>query len=172
MYRITNISNANLGIEGVVLAPREYKDVATLSSDLTNFSNQGLITIVDLLDAGEEAEQALAGSLNAGGDALSVVNLTGTGLDTKSYVPTNASGSVSNATPVVVNTSRLTWPRNVWVIPNSATVRVEYSSDGGNTYTAWPSGDVTVAKNDTLLYPVSTLRFTKISGTSFTYGVE
>lgn len=87
--------------------------------------------------------------------------------------PYNAksSSAITATTPIVVDTEGLA-PLNVWVIPNSATVSVEYSTDGGSSFTDWPSGDVTASTDDVVVYPVSCIRFTKVSGTSFTYGVE
>lgn len=82
------------------------------------------------------------------------------------------SGEVSDTTPVVCEMNRIYTPRNVWVVPSSATVSVEYSTDGGNSYSDWPAGDVTSSTSDTLIYPVSKIRFTLVSGTSFTFGIE
>lgn len=87
--------------------------------------------------------------------------------------PANAksTSAVTSTTPITVDTEGLA-PLNVWVIPVSATVSVEYSTDGGSSWSDWPAGDVTAATSDTLIYPVSSIRFTLASGTSFTYGVE
>jgi len=192
MYRITNISSSQVGVEGALLAPSGYLDIQKLSSVVTNLALQNIVTIEDLRDAGEDATIAIEGSLNAGGDALSVVNLegtdltvtnptdvglevvnlAGTGLSVKNYSPANASGTVADATPVVVDASGLSWPRNIWVNPSSATVRVEVSENGGATYVAWPLGDVTVPTNDIRYEPCSHIRFSRISGTSFTYGIN
>lgn len=84
----------------------------------------------------------------------------------------DGSTAVTSSDAIVVDMSGVAVPRNIWVIPSSATVSVEYSTDGGNTYSDWPAGDVTAATSDTLIYPVSAIRLTKVSGTSFTYGVE
>lgn len=84
----------------------------------------------------------------------------------------DGSTAVTSSDAIVVDMSGVAVPRNIWVIPSSATVSVEYSVDGGNSYSDWPAGDVTAATSDTLIYPVSSIRMTKVSGTSFTYGVE
>lgn len=83
----------------------------------------------------------------------------------------DGSTAVTSSDPIVIDVAGAA-PLNVWVSPSSATVSVEYSTDGGNSYSDWPAGDVTVATSDTLIYPVSAIRVTKVSGTSFTYGVE
>lgn len=85
--------------------------------------------------------------------------------------PSNAKSSAAVTGTVVVDTEGLA-PLNVWVVPSSATVSVEYSVDGGNSYSDWPAGDVTAATADTIVYPVSCVRFGLVSGTSYTYGVE
>ena len=82
----------------------------------------------------------------------------------------DGSTAVTSTDPIVVDVAGIA-PLNVWVVPSSATVSVEYSTDGGNSYSDWPAGDVTAAHSDTLIDPVSKVRLTKVSGTSFTYGV-
>ena len=84
----------------------------------------------------------------------------------------DGSTAVTSSDAIVVDMSGVAVPRNIWVIPSSATVSVEYSTDGGSSWTDWPAGDVTATTSDTLLYPVSAIRLTKVSGTSYTYGVE
>lgn len=65
-------------------------------------------------------------------------------------------------------------PCSVSVTPGTgATVQVQYSIDGGNTFTDWDNGDVTAYSVDVLSAPVSQLKFscTVAGTTASTWGV-
>lgn len=85
-----------------------------------------------------------------------------------------ASGTLPNASPVVVNLAGATLPATVWVAPGSGcTIRVEFSDDGVR-YDRWPQGDVTAYTRDVLESSVHSLRFTRIAGTAAdsSYGIR
>lgn len=161
MWRVANISSSNIGVDGLTLKPNEFVELEKLSSDINRLQSEGFLSITDITDAGEDATIALEGALNESGDALVVVN----------YAPLNATGTVTDATPVVVDVSNLSWPKTIWVNPSSATVRVEVSENGGASYSPWPLGDVTTPSSDIRYDPCTHIKYTKISGTSFTRGI-
>lgn len=122
----------------------------TIAGDTTSMASD-LATVATLADA-----------LSGGTDSLA----------TRGYLPATATGTVEDGTPVVISMVGVAFPRNIWVNPTAATVSVEVSEDGGASYTDWPLGDVTSASSDIRYDPCSSIRFTRVSGTSFTYGIE
>lgn len=85
-----------------------------------------------------------------------------------------ASGALANTTPVILSMEGAPIPATVWVVPGTGdTVKVEYSMDGGTTYTTWPNGSVTTSDSDILLSAITYLKFTATTDVTHTstYGV-
>lgn len=83
-------------------------------------------------------------------------------------------GKLADGTAVVVNMKGAQIPCTVWTVPAAGdTVTVSYSVDGGVTYTVWPPGAVIAASNDTLVGPVTDIKFQRTAGagTTSTYGI-
>lgn len=84
------------------------------------------------------------------------------------------SGVLADGTAVVKAMSGVEFPSTVWARPASGdTVSVEYSCDGGTTYTAWSAGAVTAYTESVFDAPITHLRFQRTagSGTTSAYGV-
>ena len=67
-------------------------------------------------------------------------------------LPANASSTapITSSDPVVIDMENVEVPKLFWVVPVSATVRVEYSRTGGASYVKWEKGDVSVPTDDDL----------------------
>lgn len=81
--------------------------------------------------------------------------------------------SVTTATSVKEDTQSFPYPLTLTAIPGaSGTILVEYSTTPYSaaatspTWIAWPSGAVSVTTSDTLMSPVSGLRFTATTATA------
>ena len=84
------------------------------------------------------------------------------------------SGTLGSGTAVPVAMAEVEFPSTVWVRPAAGdTVSVEYSCDGGTTYTAWSHGPVTAYTESVFDAPITHLRFQRTagSGTTSAYGV-
>lgn len=82
--------------------------------------------------------------------------------------------ALADGTAVVLDLKWNEFPLTVFANPVSGdTVTVSYSCDGGNTYTAWSAGSVTVYTESVFDAPVTHLKFQRTagSGTTSTYGV-
>lgn len=84
------------------------------------------------------------------------------------------SGTLPDGTAKIEVMTGAPLPCTVWVRPASGdTVTVSYSVDGGSNYETWVPGAVTAYSDDTLLGPVTHLKFQRTagSGTTSAYGV-
>lgn len=85
--------------------------------------------------------------------------------------PLVMSGVISDPNPVTIDLRQARPPIKVAVTPGSGNVaRVEVLNAG--TWSSWPYGDVSIPTVDSIESPVSSLRISKVSGsTSVTYEV-
>lgn len=160
VYRVTNLTPSNVVVEGVTLpGTGAYAYFDSLTTSIENLQLQGRISITWVSTASE----VLSPVASAENDSSPI----------KAGLPPNASGRITDSTPILVNMIGALFPRNIWVVPDSgASVNVEVSEDGGATYATWPLGVATGIRSDIRYDPCSVVRFTLLSGTGFNYGVE
>lgn len=85
---------------------------------------------------------------------------------------TNQITGTVTATPVIVKTRNLTFPLTVTVVPGAAgTSKVEFTTSteaevdaATAVWQTWPSGTVAATTSDSLVSPVTALRFTRVTG--------
>lgn len=159
-YKITNLTAESLNVEGTLLqGTGSFTYVDALTSAIESLHTQGKIGITSITISSE----------------VVTVTSSPTNVSTpmKHGLPSNAVGRATTSTPVVVILANAFMPKNIYVRPDSgASVRVEFSEDGNVTYVSWPLGDVSANTSDIRYDPVSSIRFTLLSGTGFYYGVE